>query len=80
MTSNMGTIFSNTLETVAPTKLKSLEKNVLRHGTTAIPILSRKKLIILNANGEKTCCPFVILLENTGLVSIVMLMILNKTR
>ncbi len=45
----MGTIFSNTLETVAPIKLK----NVLRHGTTVIPILSRKKLIFLSANGEK---------------------------
>ncbi len=37
MTSNMGTIFSNTLETIAPIKLKRLEKNVLRHGTTVIP-------------------------------------------
>ncbi len=53
ITSNMGTIFSNTLETVAPIKLKKLEKNVLRHGTTVIPILSRKKLVILSANGEK---------------------------
>ncbi len=54
ITSNMGTIFSNTLETVAPIKLKKrLDKNVLRHGTTVIPILSRKKLIILSANGEK---------------------------
>ncbi len=52
ITSNMGTIFSNTLETVAPIILKSLEKNALRHGTTVIPILSRKKLIILGANGE----------------------------
>ncbi len=26
---------------------------MLRHATTAIPILSRKKLIILSANGEK---------------------------
>ncbi len=50
--SNMGTIFSNMLETVAPIKLKRLKKNVLHHGTTVIPILSRKKLIILRANGE----------------------------
>ncbi len=50
ITSNMGTIFSNTLETVAPIKLKKrLEKNVLCHGTTVIPILSRKKLVILSA-------------------------------
>ncbi len=54
ITSNMGTIFSNTLETVAPIKLKKVrEKNVLRHGTTVIPILSRKKLVFLSANGEK---------------------------
>ncbi len=26
---------------------------MLRHATTAIPILSRKKLVILSANGEK---------------------------
>ncbi len=52
ITSNMGTIFSNTLETVAPSnKNKRLGKNLLRHGTTVI--LSRKKLIILSANGEK---------------------------
>ncbi len=51
ITSNMVTIFSNTLETVAPIKLKRLEKNV--HGTTVIPILSRNKLVILSANGEK---------------------------
>ncbi len=53
ITSNMGTIFSNTVETVAPSNKKRLEKNVLRHGTTVIPILSRKKLVILSANGEK---------------------------
>ncbi len=57
MTSNMGTILSNTLETVAPIK-KRLEKNVLRHGTTVIPILSRKKLVILSANGEKLTWKF----------------------
>ncbi len=50
----MGTIFSNTLETVAPIKLKRLEKKMLRYGTTVIPIISRKKLVILSANGEKT--------------------------
>jgi len=66
--SNVGTIFSNTLETVASIKLKKVRKNVLRHGTTVIPILSRKKLVILSANGEtltwkslelrgKTVCP-----------------------
>ncbi len=49
----MGTIFSNTLETVAPIKLKKVRENMLRHGTTVIPILSRKKLVILSANGEK---------------------------
>ncbi len=49
----MRTIFSNTLETVAPIKLKRLEKKVLRHGTAVIPILSRKKLGILSANVEK---------------------------
>ncbi len=34
------------LETFAPIKLKRLEKNVLRHGTTVIPILLRNKLVI----------------------------------
>ncbi len=58
MTSNMGTILSNTLETVAPIKLKRLEENVMRHGTTVIPILSRKKLVILSANGEKLTWKF----------------------
>ncbi len=53
ITSNMGTIFSNTLETVAPIKLKKVRENELRHGTTVIPILSRKKLVILSANGEQ---------------------------
>ncbi len=40
------------LET-APIKLKKVRENVLRHGTTVIPILSRKKLVFLSANGEK---------------------------
>ncbi len=31
---------------------------MLRHGTTVIPILSRKKLIILSANGEKITWKF----------------------
>ncbi len=53
ITSSMGTIYSNTLETVAPIKLKKVRENVLRHGTTVIPILSRKKLVILRVNGEK---------------------------
>ncbi len=50
ITSNMGTIFSNTLETVAPIKIKKVRE---KHGTTVIPILSRKKLVIVSANGEK---------------------------
>ncbi len=54
----MGSILSNTLETVAPIKLKKVEENVLRHGTTVIPILSRKKLVILSANGEKLTWKF----------------------
>ncbi len=51
----MGTIFSNTLEIIVPIKFskKKLKKNVLRHGTTVMHIPSRKKLVILNANGEK---------------------------
>ncbi len=68
ITSNMGTIFSNMLETVAPIKLKRLGKNGQRHGTTVKLILSRKKLVFLSANGEnltwkslelhgKTVCP-----------------------
>ncbi len=48
MTSNMDTIFSNTLEAVAPIKLKKIREI----HTTAISILSIKKLIILSANGE----------------------------
>ncbi len=59
ITSNMGTIFSNTLETVAPSNLKRLKKNVLRHGTTIIHILSRKKLVILSINGEKLTWNFI---------------------
>ncbi len=53
ITSNMGTIFSNTLETVAPIKLKKVREKLLHHGTAVIPILSRKKLVFLSANGEK---------------------------
>ncbi len=52
ITSNMGTIFSNMLETVSPIKLKKVREKRAT-GTTVIPILSRKKLVILSANGEK---------------------------
>ncbi len=34
----MGTIFSNTLETVAPIKLKKVREKLLRHGTRAVTI------------------------------------------
>ncbi len=51
----MGTIFSNTLETVAPIKLKKVrEKRAEPTVQQLIPILSRKKLVILRTNGEKT--------------------------
>ncbi len=50
----MGTIFSNTLETVAPIKLKKVRENVLRHGTTVYTNSLRKKLVFLSANGEKS--------------------------
>ncbi len=40
ITSNMGTIFSNTLESVAPIKLKKVREK-------------HEKLVILSANGEK---------------------------
>ncbi len=70
MTSNMGSILSNTLETVAPIKLKRLEENVLRHGTTVIPILSRKKLVILSANGEKLTWKFLELRGKTVCLAI----------
>ncbi len=54
ITSNMRTIFSNTLETVAPIKLKKVrEKKCCAMVQQFIPILSRKKLVILSANGEK---------------------------
>ncbi len=56
----MGTILSNTLETY-----KRLEENVLRHGTTVIPILSRKKLVILSENGEKLTWKFLELCGKT---------------
>ncbi len=49
ITSNMGTIFSNKLETVAPIKLKKVREK----SAAVIPILSRKKLVLLSANGEK---------------------------
>ncbi len=35
-----------------PSNWKRLKKNVLHHGTTVTPILSRKKLVILSANGK----------------------------
>ncbi len=41
MTSNMGTIFSNTLETVAPIKLKKVRENAVRHGTTVTHSLKK---------------------------------------
>ncbi len=44
MTSNMGTIFSNTLETVAPIKLKKVRE---KRAAPWYNILSRKKLVIL---------------------------------
>ncbi len=49
----MWTIFSDMLETVAPIKLKKVREKRAAHGTTVIPILSRKKRVILSANGEK---------------------------
>ncbi len=50
ITSNMVTIFSNTLETVAPIKLKKVRE---KSDAPVIPILSKKKLVFLSANGEK---------------------------
>ncbi len=55
ITSNMGTIFSNTIETVAPIKLKKFREKraALCYTITVIPILSGKKVVILSVNGEK---------------------------
>ncbi len=53
ITSNMGTIFSNTLETVAPIKLKKVREKRAAPWYNSYTILSRKKLVFLNANGEK---------------------------
>ncbi len=54
ITSNMGTILSNTLETVAPLKLKKgSRKTCCAMVQLYKPILSRKKLVILSPNGEK---------------------------
>ncbi len=54
ITSNMGTIFSN-IETVAPIKLKKFREKraALCYTITVIPILSRKKVVILSVKGEK---------------------------
>ncbi len=54
ITSNMVTIFSNTLETVAPIKLKKVRKNVRRHGTAVIPIPLKKETRILERKWRKT--------------------------
>ncbi len=59
MTSNMGTIFSNTLETVAPIKLKKVrEKPAAPWYNSHTHSLGKKKLVILSANGEKLTWKF----------------------
>ncbi len=50
ITSNMGTIFSNTLETVAPIKLKKFREKSAAPWYSSYTILSRNKLVILSAN------------------------------
>ncbi len=50
ITSNMGTIFSNTLETVAPIKLKKVREKSASPWYSSYTILSRNKLGILSAN------------------------------
>ena len=46
MTSTMSTIFSSTLDIVAPIRLKRLERKLKHHGTTVLRMLSREKLVI----------------------------------
>ncbi len=52
MTSNMGSIFSNMLETVAPIKLKKVREKCAAPWYNSYT-RSLKKLVILSANGEK---------------------------
>ncbi len=52
ITSNMGNIFSNTLETVAPIKLKKVREKCAAPWYNSYTH-SLKKLVILSANGEK---------------------------
>ncbi len=51
--SNMGTIFSNTLETVAPVKLKKVREKRAAPWYNSYTHSLKKKLIILSTNGEK---------------------------
>ncbi len=58
MTSNMGTIFSNTLETVAPIKLKKVREKCAAPWYNSYTHSLKKKLGILSANGEKLTWKF----------------------
>ncbi len=49
----MGTIFSNTLETVAPIKLKKVREKHAAPWYNSYTHSLKKKLVILSANGEK---------------------------
>ncbi len=58
MTSNMGTILSNTLETVAPIKLKKVREKHAAPWYNSYTHSLKKKLVILSANGEKLTWKF----------------------
>ncbi len=53
ITSNMGTIFSNTLETVAPIKLKKVREKRAAPWYNSYTHSLKKELVFLSANGEK---------------------------
>ncbi len=53
ITSNLGTIFSNTLETVAPIKLKKVREKSAAPWYSSYTHSLKKEIVILSANGEK---------------------------
>ncbi len=65
MTSNMGTIFSNTLETVAPIKLKKVRGKRAAPWYNSYTHSLKIETRILSANGEKLTWKFLECVENS---------------
>ncbi len=63
ITSNMGTTFSNTIETVAPIKLKKVREKSAAPWYNNYTHSLKKKLVFLCANGEKLTWKSLELLE-----------------